>query len=218
MSYRYHRKARIGGSTRGIFGPHEWATEPTHANPIEPKVRVHRVAWAFPIQWPPRASTPWENSWELRAGGAKSKSMVVDGVRFWMRTQLAKGPDLLTVQLPEMFTAADVVLKAESEAENMALNYAHAWAITYDAKINGVLRRSAQPVEYALAFAGLCQREGKPGLSRWWVDGSPGGGVLELETQDAALALRMVSAWREAEGSAEERTETLLEMLRRMEK
>lgn len=171
----------------------------------------------MPIQWPPRKDTPWENVWSLKDSvNSKQFSMMERGIRFWTKTNLSSGPDLLLIQLPGWDVPADWVEAAEKQGEVRAIKEAHEWAARHGAKLNGMRCRAEQPIEYGVALEGLTQREGQRGVSRWWVDGSPGGGVLEIETQDAALVYQMATTWREAAGEAKERTAALLEMLRRV--
>lgn len=158
-----------------------------------PKValRVHRGGYAFEVRGPV-GRVPWESRW--RASGVPNFARRdAAGNRFW--AVLEKGaPAKLMIQPVEewVYDPAEVEGVRAARVERVR-ELAAGFVREHGLKFVSTRAYEFQPVEYAAEMEGL-EKFGEPGAELFWVDGSPGDGRLEAETQEPKMG-RLLLEW-----------------------
>lgn len=152
----------------------------------EAVLRVHRGGWAWPVRFGPSLTPPWEKAWDPNRTGRMTDFHLraADGSRVWLK--LEKGsPGVLMIQPPEqlMYDPAEAQ-DAKRGRMRRCRQVAEEFGELYGVQLYLSRGYEFQPAEFAVEMAGL-QKFGVPGESYWWVDGSPGDGRLEAESQHA---------------------------------
>ena len=149
---------------------------------------MHRGGYAFEVRGSVRG-VPWERSWNPRTPGGRPYNFraTIDGVGYWLVKE-AGAPHRLHVELPDdlLYDPADFA-RIHADREERARVAAVGFAERFGLKLVSDKGYRYLPLEFAAEIPGL-EKFGVPGESFVWVDGSPGDGRLEIETQDAATA------------------------------
>lgn len=158
-----------------------------------PKVslRVHRGGCAFDVRGA-ISSVPWTQRWT--ASGVPNLALRDEkGNRFWLVR--GKGaPHRLMVQPVEEWVYDPAMVEGARAARVARVRELAEWFVSqHGLKFASMVAHEFQPVEYAAEMEGL-EKFGEPGAELFWVDGSPGDGRLEAETQDPAMG-KLLLEW-----------------------
>lgn len=154
-------------------------------------LRVHRGGCAFEVRGPISA-IPWKSRW-VASGVPNFATRDAAGNRFWVVRGQGRSHNLLVQPTEEfVYDPAEVEgARAARVARVRAL--AEAFVEEHDLKFVSTKAHEFQPVEYAVEMAGL-EKFGEAGSELFWVDGSPGDGRLEAETQNPELG-KLLLGW-----------------------
>lgn len=190
ITYQRGAKAQPYESTIPNRGGQSWVGSTEGAPKVA--IRVHRGGYAFQVRGD-AARVPWAREWHPTKPGARPYQFRVEweGVGFWLVKERAK-PHRLHVELPDeiVYDPAEVAEVAERR-EARALDAASRFAAEFSFKFASTKGYRYLPLEYAAEMPGL-EVFGSPGESFVWVDGSPGDGRLEMETQEPEFAKLML--------------------------
>jgi hypothetical protein len=154
-------------------------------------LRVHRGGYGFEVRGGV-GSIPWKLRW--KASGVPNYATRDDGGnRFWVVRGKGSAHRLMVQPVEEwVYDPAEVAGVRAARAERVR-ELAAAFVREHGLKFASDKAYEFQPVEYAAEMPGL-EKFGEPGAELFWVDGSPGDGRLEAETQEPAMG-KLLLEW-----------------------